>query len=150
MTSNTIIVVLGAAVLMATLAGISKAVMDIIQHKFRSSIFSNKKRFNELFWNPEKSWRNKWRQDVKENTLKERFPGSSTFLVFVTDAWHLFQSSTINPLALSFFLLGIVANVIGSVIIGIVLFIAVLVLFKVVFEIFYSKVLIKKDGKQDK
>ncbi len=38
--------------------------------------------------NPATSWRNKW---AEGSTTKPRFFGSSTFFVFVTDAWHFFQ-----------------------------------------------------------
>lgn len=75
-------------IILVCIAGISNAIMDILQHKFKLSIFYNSK-FNELFWNPRKSWKNKW--TWSNGALKEKFLGSSTVFVFVTDAWHLFQ-----------------------------------------------------------
>jgi hypothetical protein len=66
------------------ISGISKAVQDKIQFHFYES------RFKKLgtFWNPELSWENKWKDgDPKKG---ERFPGSSTIFVSLTDAWHLF------------------------------------------------------------
>lgn len=42
---------------------------------------------NDRFWNPDISWRNKYKNgDVSQG---ERFPGSSTTFVFTTDAKHL-------------------------------------------------------------
>lgn len=69
-------------------AGFSNACMDIIDHKFGVSIFANS---NENFFNPNKSWVNKWEIDAEGTVLvgKERFFGSSTFLVWLTDFWHL-------------------------------------------------------------
>jgi len=44
---------------------------------------------NEMFWNPQKSHVNKWKNgDYKQG---EKFPLSSTALVFTTDAYHLFR-----------------------------------------------------------
>ena len=68
------------------MAAIFVAVMDKISFHYNDSIFS---KLNELFWNPKESWRNKWK---KGTTDKERFPLSSTVLVGLTDAWHLFKS----------------------------------------------------------
>lgn len=121
--------------------GISKAIMDLVQHKYKATIFADK---DELFWNPKKSWKNKWVFDPNEKRLKEKFPGSSTFLVFTTDAWHLFQFSTYNSLAVAFFLIGTLSMILKSVIIGILLVIGGLILFKTVFEICYKYIFIKK------
>jgi len=61
--------------------------MDKLQFHFDKSIFSNKDKYKQLFWNPIDSWKNKWKEDLKT----ERFAGSSTMFVFTTDAWHLFK-----------------------------------------------------------
>lgn len=73
--------------ILAALSGISEAVMDILDHKFYGSVFSN---LNKKFWNPEFSHANKWMNGDKR--YGERFFGSSTFFVWTTDAWHLFKS----------------------------------------------------------
>lgn len=65
-------------------AGISEAIMDKIQFHYNKSLFSNK-RFNQFFWNPSESWKNKWKEDFKT----EKFLGSSSIFVFLTDGWHL-------------------------------------------------------------
>ena len=70
--------------LLIALAGISKAVQDKTSFHFERSIFFHK----SDFWNPEKSWKFKWKNgDPKQG---ERFPLSTTLLVSLTDAWHLF------------------------------------------------------------
>lgn len=58
-----------------------------IQFHFNKSIFKN---LNSMFWNPEKSWQNKWKVD-ENGKLKERFIFSSAVLVWTTDAFNLFQ-----------------------------------------------------------
>ena len=68
------------------LAGAAEAVMDTIQFHFHSSVLSN---LNRTFWDPFYSWKNKWTYIGKKR--RERFFGSSTFLVFLTDGWHMFK-----------------------------------------------------------
>ena len=75
------------AIICIILAGACKGASDILQHKYKKSIFAAYEK--ELFYNPKKSWKNKWKFDPKEEKFVERFPGSSTFFVFTTDAWHL-------------------------------------------------------------
>jgi hypothetical protein len=79
-----------------TLAGICNAVMDVLAFKFKRSIFKN---LNESYWNPAKSWRNKYKS--KNPILGEAFLGSTTVFSFLTDAWHLFQFLSNSFLALS-------------------------------------------------
>lgn len=69
------------------ISGASEAVMDKIQFHFEKSIFS-KSKYNSLFWNPSISWKNKY-ESIE--TLKPKFWGSTTYFVFLTDAWHLFK-----------------------------------------------------------
>lgn len=68
------------------LFGISKAICDISESGFSTSKFRN---LNPQFWDKHKSWRNKWKGGVAANG--EKFFGSSTFLVWTTDAWHFFN-----------------------------------------------------------
>jgi hypothetical protein len=70
-----------------TISAICKAVMDKLQFHYDKSIFTKFK--NEIFWNPKISWKNKWKNGDPKNG--EKFFGSSTFLVSLTDGWHLFQ-----------------------------------------------------------
>lgn len=66
-------------------AGCCKAVRDCLSFRFEKSIFSD---LNSAWWNPATSWAMKWKDGAG---LVEKFPGSSTVFVWVTDAWHFFQ-----------------------------------------------------------
>jgi hypothetical protein len=72
------------------IAGLSNGIMDTLQFHYSQSIFPA----DSEFWNPALSWRNKWAQVDGEliSPLTPRYFGSSTFLVWTTDAWHLFQT----------------------------------------------------------
>ena len=72
--------------LLVAISAASEAVMDKIQFHFEKSIFSQDK-YKQTFWDPNKSWVNKWKEDLKT----EKFLGSSSIFVFTTDAWHLFK-----------------------------------------------------------
>lgn len=80
------------------LSGIAKAGMDVLQFHFSESIFS---KLNA--WNPKESWKNKWKNGDKSQG--ERFPGSSTVFVFLTDPWHLLQSVYLNSLFAALYLI---------------------------------------------
>lgn len=71
----------------AIVCGASKYVADTVNFRFELSYFS---RLNHKFWNPKISWRNKWKNGY--NYDGEKFLFSSTLLVFLTDAWHLFTT----------------------------------------------------------
>lgn len=81
------------------LAAICNAVMDVLFTRYNSSVFF--RLMNPHFWNPHKSWINKWAQPYPPFT--ERFRFSSTLLVFLTDGWHLFKAFMI-----AFFILSVV------------------------------------------
>ena len=80
------------------IAGFFNAVMDKVNFNFTKSIFKN---LNPLFWDLRKSWKNQWQQPMVppysywyyfglyKPRYQEKFPYSSTFLVFLADAWHL-------------------------------------------------------------
>lgn len=84
------------SLLFLALAAICNSVMDTISFRYNISIFRN---LNVKFWNPLYSWENKWKNGDPDQG--ERFFGSSTFLVFLTDAWHLFKSLSILFVALA-------------------------------------------------
>jgi len=75
---------------LALASGALDGVKDIVQfkyHKFRD-VHPNA---NEQFWNPQVSWKNKWKNgDINQG---EKFFGSSTFLVATTDSFHLLKSA---------------------------------------------------------
>ena len=75
-------------ILLVSIAGISKAIMDNLQFHYNRSVFKNNDKYNQNFWDPNLSWVNKY----KEGSMTEpKFLGSTTYFVFTTDAWHLFQ-----------------------------------------------------------
>lgn len=76
--------------LLLFLAGAANGVMDALQFHYAQTPFDP----DDQFWNPKISWENKWAKDQQgelQRPLRPRFFGASTFLVFLTDAWHLFQ-----------------------------------------------------------
>lgn len=73
--------------LLFILAGLSEAVMDTLQFHYSSSIFYELK--NKNFWDPDESWKNKYKNGDPESGPK--FPLSTTLLVGLTDAWHFFK-----------------------------------------------------------
>lgn len=83
------IIYIALAIIFVIISGISEAVMDKIQFHWHKTIFSiNPNRYKPLFWNPELSWANKYKDT---QTLEPKFKGSTTIFVFTTDAWHLFK-----------------------------------------------------------
>ena len=72
------------SIFLLILSGLSKAVKDTIEHHYLISIFQ---KLNPFFWNPSLSWLNKYKN--KDQKQGPAFWGSTTFLVWITDGWHL-------------------------------------------------------------
>lgn len=72
-------------IIFIVIAAICKAVKDTLDFHYYGSVFDNGK--PRQWWNPNISWRNKYKEDLKT----PRFFGSTTFLVMFTDGWHLFD-----------------------------------------------------------
>lgn len=72
-------------------SSISNGVMDTIQFHYQGSVFDGG---NDQFWNPKVSWENKYAKgpDGIQRPYKPRYFGSTTFLSFTTDGWHLFKA----------------------------------------------------------
>lgn len=70
--------------LVVGLAGFLNGVSDKLQFHFNRSFARN---WNPYYWNPKVSWRNKYKD--KDPEKGPAFFGSTTFLVALTDAWHL-------------------------------------------------------------
>ena len=66
-------------IILLIFAGIFNALMDT----------SSEDRLHSKWWNKTTGANNKWKLGDKANG--ERFLGSSTVFVFLTDGWHLFQ-----------------------------------------------------------
>jgi hypothetical protein len=89
--------ILPLPIMFVILAGISNSIMDTLAYHFSTSIFANFD--DQSYWNPNISWKNKWKNGNPEEG--EAYFGSSTFLVWTTDAWHIFKSCWINLLLLA-------------------------------------------------
>lgn len=70
-------------------AGAAKGVSDTLQFHYGRSVFASFQ--NEQWWNPEVSWKNKYR-DYDSGDTREAYLGSRSLLVWRTDAWHLAQT----------------------------------------------------------
>jgi hypothetical protein len=73
------------SLLLIFLSGMCEGVMDTISFHYRRFKAKHKKA-KDLFWDPEYSWLNKY-----NSGMKPKFFGSTTFLVFATDGWHLMK-----------------------------------------------------------
>ena len=98
------------SLILIALAGALNATYEILFVNFNQSIFKN---LNPEYWDPNKSWVYKWASPFPQKAesrwyyfgylprYKERFPYSSTVLVFLTDAWHLFKSLMLGCIMLA-------------------------------------------------
>ncbi len=68
------------------IAAWANAVMDTLAHHYSESMFRS---WNRNFWHPDVSANNKYKDKIKERG--PAFFGSTTFLVMLTDGWHLMQ-----------------------------------------------------------
>ena len=122
--------------LLLIVSSIAKAVQDTITHHFSTSIFVGK----SDWWNPEKSWKLKYKKDK----LEPRFFGSTTFFVWITDAWHCmyFIHATAWQLIVAF-VLSENFTIAWYYFVPAFVFI-VKVIFGSTFELFYTSILKKK------
>lgn len=117
-------------IILIWVAAIANAVMDTLQHHYSTSIF---KYTNARFWNPRYSHLNKYKGHLKVNGPK--FFGSTTFLVWTTDGWHLFQF-----IFLSCWQAAIAVSLVDGWWV-LVYFAVIKFLFGVIFEIMYGRLL---------
>ncbi len=114
-------------ILLLIIAGISNAIMDTLQFRYKKSVFRKFK--NQQWWNPSLSWRNKWKNG--DHTQGEKYWGSSRWFVRFTDAWHFFQG-----IMYTCFFLVIVLYV--KIFTPIIDFFLIYLLFTTIFQIFYK------------
>lgn len=119
------------SIIFIVLASICKAIKDTLNfHYEKSSVF---RKYNAKYWNPAISWQNKYKEDLKT----PKFFGSTTFLVFLTDAWHLFDFLQT--------IFCITAMVVYSKIVFFIVDIFILYcIFSICFELFYRIFVMKK------
>lgn len=116
-------------------AGIFNAYMDVSKERWDTSVF----RFigNEKWMNPAISWKNKWKNDGSGKYTKEKFFGSSTFLVWLTDFWHFSKTMMILSICISIICYKPIINWYVDIFIF-------YLCFTVTFELFWKYILIKK------
>jgi len=118
-------------ILFFIIAAFSESIMDTLQFHYYNSIFKLFK--NKLFWNPEISWRNKYKNG---NPLDgEKFLFSKTLLVGLTDGWHLFK--LIRNFSL-FFGIFLIFNLTYSIWLSVFFSTILRIMYGVIFTLFYK------------
>lgn len=115
------------------IAGILNAAMDSIAMKYNKSIFPKLFPTKDQFFNPLVSWKNKYKNGNPAQGPK--FFGSTTFLAFTTDAWHLFKTSMLTLL----FIGAVCYSPIIYPVLDVILF---YIAFGTTFELFWSKIFV--------
>ncbi|NQY42380.1 MAG: hypothetical protein HRT87_03420 [Legionellales bacterium] len=113
-------------IILIIIAGIANAFMDTIAFKNGGRLPKNK------WWSMKDSWKNKWKNGDPEQG--EAFLGSSTVFVFVTDAWHFFQSIMISCFCVSIAIASY-TNYLDHIMVSITMFVACKVFFSAAFEV---------------
>ena len=130
------------SILFLSLAGICNAIMDSILFHWDKSIFKGSKL--EWWANPEVSYKNKWKNHSNSED-GEKFPGSSTIFVFITDLWHFAQSFMITFFALGVLLYDGIVVIKGYPLVSLLIdFVILKGVLSLTFELFWSKILKKK------
>lgn len=130
------------SILFFALAGICNAVMDKVNFHWDKSIFKGSK--IEWWANPAISYKNKWKNNNNSED-GEKFPGSSTVFVWITDLWHFAQSFMITFFILGGLLYGdgLTSMFESSWVNVIIDFIIFKSIFSLTFELFWSIILKK-------
>lgn len=130
------------SILFLSLAGICNAIMDSILFHWDKSIFKGSKL--EWWANPEVSYKNKWKNHSNSED-GEKFPGSSTIFVFITDLWHFAQSFMITFFVLGVLLYDGIVVIKGYPLVSLLIdFVILKGVFSLTFELFWGKILKKK------
>lgn len=127
-------------ILLLIIASISNAIMDILDHRWSSSIFTLLAKHKHSFWaSKTDSWVRKYKNYDRVSKIPA-FPLATTVLVAFTDAWHLFKE-----IMLSSFSLALAINLEYPVYYSTP---TIRILIGIVFELFYSTNIfkIKTDG----
>ena len=117
-----------------TLAAIFNSLMDTISFHYNVSIFSKYPKLRQ-FLDVNHSWRNKYKNG---NPLQGRkFFGSTTFLVWLTDGWHLFKCAMLLCFCIAIVFYKPLTNQVLDIFM-------MYVWFGIVFEFFFAYVLKRK------
>jgi len=81
-----------------TLAAFFNGLMDTLLFRYETSIFSKYPKLRQFF-DTFYSYKNKYKnKDIRQG---KKFFGSTTFLVWLTDGWHLFKCSMLLCFAIA-------------------------------------------------
>ena len=118
-------------IIFITLAAFFNALMDTLTFHYESSIFADYPKLKQFF-DGYLSWRNKYKNG---NPLDGRkFFGSTTFLVWLTDGWHLFKCAMLLCFAIAIVYYKPLINPVVDILI-------LYTWFGIVFEFFFAYVL---------
>lgn len=133
---------------LVAIASICKAVKDTLKFHYYDSIFL---KYNGLYWNPDVSWRNKYKINElgsieidNKGKKEERFWLSTTALVFLTDAWHLFSFIEINTSIVAITIPSYIAYKGNNIIEFILIFLVLRGIYALFFNWFYEIILNRK------
>jgi hypothetical protein len=121
------------SLLLMILAGILNAFMDVTDFHYSISIFTKWK--CQKWIDPALSWRNKWKNG--DPAQGERFFGSSTIFVCVTDFWHFCEFLMMLSICCAI----VFYHPLIKWWTDIIFFFAA---YSIFFEIFFSKILIRR------
>lgn len=128
------------------LAAICSASMDVAQFHYGKSIFINFN--NDQYYNPEKSWLNKYIGGKYENGIRKWFFGLLDYPVFLTDFWHLMKTSMLFLIVASVVLYTPTLTIFNlgfcKPLLLIFDFIIFGTLWNTFFSIFFNRILVKK------
>ena len=122
------------SIILIFFAGICNAIMDVLHYRFSKSIFTKCK--NQQWIDPDISHQNKWKY-VDGMWVGEKFFGSSTFLVWLTDFWHFVKFLMLLFLSAAIVFYNPIVNWWADLLI-------MYCTFTITFELFFSKVLVKR------
>lgn len=123
-----LLLILLCGIILISIAGYSESIMDTIMFHYKRSKFVKKTK--QIFWNPKKSWKNKYKEDLKT----PKFFLSTTLLVFLTDAWHRFK---FYRTSLLFITLPLVGYLSPNFIVLVIFVIILRIFFGLSFTVFY-------------
>jgi hypothetical protein len=132
------------SLILVILSAIADAIGDVIQFHWQPSIFSE--RGWDAWANPKLSWRRKWKwkNDKLDEIVGERFLGSSTIFVSITDLWHAAKSFQLLTIMLAVVLFQPIIQTEIDWIEILLNFALIRAAYGITFEVFFSRILIKK------
>lgn len=104
------------ALILVFVAGLCKGMADALMFHYNKT-WARQFNWKETYWNPSISWRNKYKKNIV--MLGPKFFGSTTFLVFLTDGWHLLQSIMITCIIVA---LAVFPGMLDNIILDFILF----------------------------